>query len=81
MGLWFIVFKIGFFVTDHFFGGNTAVPFDADWETRINQYCSGYEDALAEAEKFNRENGLFGTEKEFKVFFVRSKRGGALLQI
>lgn len=59
----------GIFVTDHFFGGNTAVPFDADWETRINQYCSGYEDALAEAEKFNRANGLLGTEKEFKVFF------------
>ncbi|MBO4319588.1 MAG: histidinol-phosphatase [Treponema sp.] len=59
----------GIFVTDHFFGGNTAAPREADWETKVNVYCSGYEDALAEAQKFNMENNLTGTENEFKVFF------------
>ena len=59
----------GIFVTDHFFGGNTAAPREADWETKVNVYCSGYEDAFAEAQKFNKENGLLGTEKEFRVFF------------
>jgi len=59
----------GFFVTDHFFGGNTAVPKDKDWKTRVHLYCSGYESALVTAEKFNEENDLTGTDKEFKVFF------------
>ena len=39
----------GIFVTDHFFGGNTAVSHELDWHTRIEQYCKGYENALAEA--------------------------------
>lgn len=59
----------GIFVTDHFFGGNTAAPRVGKWEDRINIYCSGYEDALAEAVKFNAENNLTGTDDEFKVFF------------
>lgn len=59
----------GFFVTDHFFGGNTASPRDADWQNRINIYCSGYEKALKAAELFNKENNLENTEREFKVFF------------
>lgn len=54
----------GIFVTDHFFGGNTAAPRDADWATRINWYCSGYENALKAAQKYNEENGT-----DFKVFF------------
>lgn len=59
----------GIFVTDHFFGGNTAAPRDADWETKINIYCSGYENALKAAKEFNEEKKIIGTEKEFKVFF------------
>ena len=54
----------GIFVTDHFFGGNTAVSFELDWHTRIEQYCAGYENALTEA---NRQNALDGGN--FKVFF------------
>lgn len=59
----------GIFVTDHFFGGNTAAPRDANWEEKVSVYCSGYEDALQAAEAFNKANNLNGTEKEFKVFF------------
>ena len=54
----------GIFVTDHFFGGNTAVSHELDWHTRIEQYCSGYEAALAEAKRQNAEDG-----GDFKVFF------------
>ena len=54
----------GIFVTDHFFGGNTAVSHELDWHTRIEQYCSGYEAALAEAKRQNAEDG-----GNFKVFF------------
>ena len=59
----------GIFVTDHFFGGNTSVSREGNWHQRIDEYCSGYEAALAKAEAFNRENGLTGTDREFKVFF------------
>lgn len=58
----------GIFVTDHFFGGNTAAPRSGNWEDRINCYCSGYEAALQAAEAFNKENNLTGAN-EFKVFF------------
>lgn len=54
----------GIFVTDHFFGGNTAAPKDADWETRVNAYCLGYENALKAANHYNQINGT-----NFKVFF------------
>ena len=59
----------GIFVTDHFFGGNTAAPRQGNWFDRIDHYCSGYEAALAKAQEFNKENGLLGTDSEFKVFF------------
>ena len=59
----------GIFVTDHFFGGNTAAPHTGRWKDRIDVYCSGYEAALAKAAQFNKENGLTGTDREFKVFF------------
>ena len=59
----------GIFVTDHFFGGNTAVPKEGKWFDRVDQYCSGYEAALAKAKQFNEEKGLIGTDNEFKVFF------------
>lgn len=59
----------GIFVTDHFFGGNTAAPRDVDWKTKVEIYCSGYEAAMNEAKSFNDANNLTGTDKEFKVFF------------
>ncbi|MCQ2576116.1 MAG: PHP domain-containing protein [Treponema sp.] len=59
----------GIFVTDHFFGGNTAADRSLSWKERVEQYCRGYENALAQAEKINRERGTAGTEQEFKVFF------------
>jgi hypothetical protein len=54
----------GIFVTDHFFGGNTAVSHELDWQERIELYCKGYENALAEAERQNKADG-----GNFKVFF------------
>ena len=54
----------GIFVTDHFFGGNTCVSFELDWSARIQQYCSGYEAALEEAQKQKEIDG-----GNFKVFF------------
>lgn len=37
-------------LTDHFFGGNTAVPRDLPWAERIDRYCAGYEQARAVGE-------------------------------
>ncbi len=59
----------GIFVTDHFFGGNTAAPHEGRWKDRVDVYCSGYEAAFAKAQVFNKEKGLTGTDREFKVFF------------
>lgn len=59
---------LGIFVTDHFFGGNTAAPRTGNWKDRINHYCSGYEAALKAAEEFNANNNLSGDDI-FKVFF------------
>ena len=41
----------GIFVTDHFTGGNTAVPRNLPWRERVERFCSGYEDALIEGQK------------------------------
>ena len=41
----------GIIVTDHFTGGNTAVPRDLPWRERVDRFCSGYEDALIEGQK------------------------------
>lgn len=41
----------GVFITDHFLGGNTAVPRDLPWRERVDIFCSGYEDALIEGQK------------------------------
>lgn len=39
----------GMIVTDHFFNGNTAVPADLPWESRVELFCQGYENAVEEA--------------------------------
>lgn len=54
----------GIFVTDHFFGGNTAIDRTLSWQERIEQYCAGYENARAEAERQNKADG-----GDFQVFF------------
>ena len=41
----------GLVVTDHFFGGNTAIDRDLPWRERINQFCRGYEEAKNEGDK------------------------------
>lgn len=51
----------GIFVTDHFFGGNTAAPHFGEWKDRVEIYCSGYEAAL-KANDYNKN-------PDFKVFF------------
>ena len=41
----------GIIVTDHFFGGNTAVDRTLPWKDRIDLFWRGYEDAREEGEK------------------------------
>lgn len=58
----------GIIMTDHFFGGNTAVDRELPWEKRIDQFWSGYEDAKEEGDKigldvfFGLEQGFHGDE-------------------
>lgn len=35
----------GLCITDHFLNGNTTVPSCGSWESRIDQFCAGYERA------------------------------------
>lgn len=51
----------GIFVTDHFFNGNSTVPWDLPWDERIELFCKGYENALAEGEKIGLDV-FFGFE-------------------
>lgn len=55
----------GIIVTDHFFGGNTAVPKTGSWKERVEQYCSGFEEALAEGQKIGLQV-FFGIEENFE---------------
>jgi len=41
----------GIIVTDHFFNGNTSVPPHLPWETRVELFCRGFENAKAEGDK------------------------------
>jgi len=54
----------GIFITDHFFGGNTAVPRDLPWEERIHRFCKGYEQAKEEGDKIGLQV-FFGWEQGF----------------
>ena len=55
----------GIFVTDHFTGGNTAVPRNLPWRERVEWFCSGYEDALIEGQKLGLDV-FFGWEQNFE---------------
>lgn len=54
----------GIFITDHFFGGNTAVPRTGKWKDRVDWYCSGFEDAWNEGQKIGLDV-FFGIEQNF----------------
>lgn len=54
----------GIFVTDHFFGGNTAVPKALPWRERIHLFCKGYEDAREAGDKAGFPV-FFGWEEHF----------------
>lgn len=58
----------GIFVTDHNWGGNTAVDRSLPWRDWVEEFCTGYENAKAEGDKigldvfFGYEAGFHGTE-------------------
>lgn len=58
----------GLVVTDHFVYGNTAIDRSLPWDTWVEQFCRGYENAKAEGDKlglqvfFGWESGYQGTE-------------------
>lgn len=51
----------GCFVTDHFFGGNTAVDRSLPWDVKIHLYCQGYEDAKRRGDELGMQV-FFGVE-------------------
>lgn len=52
----------GIIMTDHFFGGNTAVNRELPWEERIDLFWSGYEDAKEEGDRIGLDV-FFGLEQ------------------
>jgi predicted metal-dependent phosphoesterase TrpH len=55
----------GIFITDHFITGNTTVPKDLPWKTRIDMYCKGFENAYAEGKRIGIDV-FFGWEHSFQ---------------
>lgn len=54
----------GIIITDHFFRGNTCISHRLPWETRVNMFCEGYEDAKATGDKIGLQV-FFGWEETF----------------
>ena len=54
----------GVIMTDHFFGGNTAVDRTLPWEKRIDLFWRGYEDAREEGDRIGLDV-FFGLEQNF----------------
>ena len=52
----------GIIITDHFFGGNTAVDRRLPWEERIDLFWQGYEDAKEEGDRIGLDV-FFGLEQ------------------
>lgn len=58
----------GIFVTDHNWGGNTAIDRNKPWNEWVNEFCKGYENAKTEGDRigldvfFGYEAGFSGTE-------------------
>ena len=55
----------GIIMTDHFFGGNTAVDRELPWEKRIDLFWRGYEDAKEEGDRIGLDV-FFGLEQCFR---------------
>ncbi len=54
----------GIIMTDHFFGGNTAIDRTLPWEERIDLFWRGYEDAKEEGDRIGLDV-FFGLEQNF----------------
>ncbi len=54
----------GVIMTDHFFGGNTAVDRTLPWEQRVDLFWRGYEDAKEEGDRIGLDV-FFGLEQNF----------------
>ena len=54
----------GLMVTDHFFGGNTAVDQRLPWSEQVKRFCEGYEEAKNEGDKRGFQV-LFGWEQAY----------------
>lgn len=54
----------GIIITDHFFKGNTRPDRSLPWQEWVNQFCSGYEDAKNEGDKWGFPV-FFGIEENF----------------
>lgn len=52
----------GIIITDHFFGGNTAINREQPWEQRIDLFWRGYEDAKEEGDRIGLDV-FFGLEQ------------------
>ena len=55
----------GIIMTDHFFGGNTAIDRKLPWEERIDLFWRGYEDAKEEGDRIGLDV-FFGLEQNFR---------------
>ena len=54
----------GIIMTDHFFGGNTAINRELPWKERVDLFWSGYEDAKEEGDRIGLDV-FFGLEQNF----------------
>ncbi|MBR6165356.1 MAG: PHP domain-containing protein [Clostridia bacterium] len=54
----------GIIMTDHFFGGNTAVDRELPWEDRIDWFWRGYEEAKEEGDRIGLDV-FFGLEQNY----------------
>ena len=54
----------GIIMTDHFFGGNTAVDRSLPWEERVDWFWQGYEDAKEEGDRIGLDV-FFGLEQNY----------------
>lgn len=57
----------GIIITDHFIGGNTAMPREGKWKDRIDYFCRGYEEAREEGGKIGLDV-FFGWEECFSRY-------------
>ena len=54
----------GIIMTDHFFGGNTAVNRELPWKERVSLFWRGYEDAKEEGDRIGLDV-FFGLEQNY----------------